>query len=396
MGGSRLGRWLVGAQIAFSTMLLVAAGVLALTIYRTRTANLRYDPDRLLTGRIEVQEATQPTPEARALFYRKLVERLQSEPGVESVAVTSRNFIGPGVATQVSPEGAVYAHDNERPNVWLDVVSAEYFRLISVKPAAGRVFDAREQSRERLSAVVNESFARKFWPGADPVGRRFRSNQTQEGWATVIGVVPDLQMQGVFAPPGRDEAGFYLAEDQMGWGWLDLLVRTKSDPLQLVAPVRKAIAGIDPNQPIHSVGTLTSQTALAVRGFSIVGLMAVIFGAITVFLGALGVYGVTSQAVSRRTREFGTRMALGATIGQVLGQVLLQGGRQIAAGIGVGLVAGYLLTRPLESIFGSRMANNPGIYLFVSALIGLVGLAALWIPARRAARIDPMAALRSE
>jgi len=115
-----------------------------------------------------------------------------------------------------------------------------------------------------------------------------------------------------------------------------------------------------------------------------------------VFLGALGVYGVTSQAVSRRTREFGTRMALGATIGQVLRLVLLQGGRQIAAGVAVGLVAGFFLTRPLESLFGSQMVNNPGVYLFVSVLIGLVGLAALWIPARRVASIDPMVALRSE
>jgi predicted permease len=396
MGGSRLARWLVGAQIAFSTMLLVAAGVLTLTIYQTRKANLRYDPDRLLTGRIEVQEGTQPTAEGRARFYRTLIQRLQAEPGVESVAVTSRNFIGPGVATQVAPEGAVFAHDNDRPTVWLDVVSSDYFRLIAVRPVAGRLFDAREQSKEPLSAVVNESFARKFWPNSDPLGRRFRSNQTSEGWATVIGVVPDLQMQGLFAPPGRDEAGFYLVEDQMGWGWLDLFVRTKSDPLQLVTPVRKAIASIDPNQPIHSVGTLTSQTALALRGFSIVGMMAVIFAGITVFLGALGVYGVTSQAVSRRTREFGTRMALGATIGRVVQLVLLQGGRQIAAGVGLGLVAGFFLTRPLETLFGSRMANNPGVYLLVSALICLVGLAALWIPARRAARIDPMVALRSE
>ncbi len=396
LGGSRLARWLVGAQIAFSTMLLVAACVLTLTIYQTRKANLRYEPDRLLTGRIEVQEGTQPTPEARALFYRTLLQRLQAEPGVESVAVTSRNFIGPGVSTQVAPESAVFAHDNDRPTVWLDVVSTDYFRLISVKAAAGRLFDAREQSKEPLCAVVNESFARKFWPKADPLGKRFRSDQTKEGWATVIGVVPDLQMQGLFAPPGRDEAGFYLVEDQMGWGWLDLFVRTKSDPLQLVSPVRKAIASIDPNQPIHSVGTLTGQTAMALRGFSIVGIMAVIFAGITVFLGALGVYGVTSQTVSRRTRELGTRMALGATIGQVLRLVLLQGGLQIAAGVGVGLVAGFFLTRPLETLFGSQMANNPGIYLFVSTLIGLVGLAALWIPARRAARIDPMVALRSE
>ncbi len=396
VGGSRLTRWLVGAQIAFSTMLLVAAGVLALTIYETRQANLRYEPDRLLTGRIEVQEGTQPTAEARAQFYRALLQRLQAEPGVESVAVTSRNFIGSGVATQVAPEGVVFAHDNERPTVWLDVVSTDYFRLISVKPVAGRLFDTREQSRESPSAVVNESFARKFWPKANPLGRRFRSNQTNEGWATVIGVVPDLQMQGLFAAPGRDEAGFYLVEDQMGWGWLDLFVRTKSDPLQLVTPVRKAIASIDPNQPIHSVGTLTSQTALALRGFSIVGIMAAVFAGITVFLGALGVYGVTSQAVSRRTREFGTRMALGASLGQVLRLVLLQGSRQIAAGIGVGLVAGFFLTRPLETLFGSQMANNPGIYLVVSVLMGFVGLVALWIPARRAERIDPMVALRSE
>lgn len=182
----------------------------------------------------------------------------------------------------------------------------------------------------------------------------------------------------------------------MGWGWLDLFVRTKSDPLQMVTAVRKAIASIDPNQPIHSVGTLTSQTALALRGFSIVGTMAAIFAGITVFLGALGVYGVTSQAVSRRTREFGTRLALGATIGQVLRLVLVQGGRQIAAGVAVGLVAGFFLTRPLENLFGSQMVNNPGVYLFVSVLVGLVGIAALWIPARRVASIDPMVALRSE
>jgi ABC-type antimicrobial peptide transport system permease subunit len=124
--------------------------------------------------------------------------------------------------------------------------------------------------------------------------------------------------------------------------------------------------------------------------------MAVIFAGITVFLGALGVYGVTSQAVSRRTREFGTRMALGATLAQVIRLVLVQGGRQVAAGVAVGLIAGFLLTRPLESLFGAEVINNPGIYALVSAVIGLVGLAALWIPARRAARIDPMSALRSE
>ena len=124
--------------------------------------------------------------------------------------------------------------------------------------------------------------------------------------------------------------------------------------------------------------------------------MAVIFAGITLFLGALGVYGVTSQSVSRRTREFGIRMALGATVRQVLQLVLQQGGRQIAIGLGLGLVAGFFLTRPLQTLFGAEMANHAGIYLLVPVLIVLVGLAALWIPARRAARIDPMVALRAE
>ncbi len=396
-GVSRMARSLVAAQICFSTMLLVAAGVMSVTVYEARQANLRYDPDRLLTGRIELQEGTQPTAEARARFYRQLMTRLQAEPGVDAVAVTSRNFIGPGVPTQVETEGSTYANVNERPLAWLEVVSSDYFRLVSVAPIAGRLFDNREQNiAVDRSVIVNESFARRFWPGQDALGRRFRTNQTQEQWVTVIGVVPDLQMQGAFNEPGRDEAGFYLAQDQMGWGWLDLFIRTKSDPLQLIEPMRKAIAEIDPEQPIHSVGTLSSQTARAMRGFTIIGILAAVFAVISLFLGAIGVYGVTSQAVNRRTREFGIRMALGSTVGQLLRLVLRQGGRQIALGLVIGLVAGFLLTRPLEQIFGSSMANNILIYVGVAVTICAVGLLALWLPARRAAKVDPNVALRAE
>lgn len=397
MGVGKLARWLVSAQIAFSTMLLIAAGVMSLTVYLTRQANLRYDPDKLLTGRIELQEGTQPTPADRARFYRQLLERLQDEPGVEAVTVTSRDFIANGVPTQVEPEGSTYAHPNDRPVAWLDVVSHGYFRLAGVTAVAGRLFDSHELSlTDERSVLVNESFVRRFWPGQDPLGRRFRTNQTQEKWVTVVGVVPDLHMQGIFNEPGQDEAGFYLAQDQMGWGWLNLFIRTKSDPLQLVDPVRRAIASIDPNQPIDSVGTLSNQTAREMRGFSLIGILAVVFAVIALFLGAIGVYGVTTQAVNRRTREFGVRMALGSTVGQLLRLVLRQGGRQIGLGLVIGLAGGFLLTRPLEQIFGSAMANNPLIYVGVTLMICLVGLAALWLPARRAAKIDPMEALRAE
>lgn len=397
LGLGRLSRWLVTAQITFATALLVAAGVLSYTVFLTRQANLRHDPDKLLTGRIEVQEGSQPTPEARARFYRRLLDRLADEPGVESVAVSSRNLIGPGVPTQVGPEGVVYQHDNDRPTTWLEVVSSDYFRLVGVRPLSGRLFDARDQAPDApRAALVNESFAKKFWPDTDPLGRRFRTSQTQDHWVTVVGVVPDMQMQSIFAEPGRNEEGFYLSQDQMGWGWLDIFIRTKGDPLALTDPVRKAIASIDPNQPIFAIGTLTSQTAQALRGFNIIGLMAVVFAAITLFLGSVGVYGVTSQAVTRRIREFGIRMALGSSVGQVLRLVMRQGGIQIGFGLSLGLGFGFLLTRPLEQIFGGGLANHIGIYLAVAATIALVALIALWLPSRRAARIDPMEALRSE
>ncbi|MBL9191047.1 MAG: ABC transporter permease [Opitutaceae bacterium] len=396
LGLSGPARWLVTLQIAFSTTLLIAACLLAWTVYLTRQANLRYDPERLLTGRIELHEGAHPSPEVRSRFYRTLLDRLASEPGVEAVAVTSRNFIGAGVGTQVAPEGAVFAHANDRPTVWLEVVSSGYFDLINVKPLHGRLFDHREQSPEVPVAVVNETFARRFWPGGEAVGRRFHSSQTNDRWVTVIGVVPDLQMQGLFQPPGRDEAGFYLPQDQMGWGWLDLFVRTRADPLQLITPLREAIAGIDPNQPIHSVGTLESQTVRAMRGFSMVGQMAGAFAFITLFLGAVGVYGVTSMAVSRRIREFGVRMALGATVPQVLGMVLRQGGRQIGLGIAIGFVVAFVITRPMRDVFGEQVTNSPLVYCLVAGLIGLVGFVALWFPAHRAARIDPIQALRDD
>ena len=392
----RFSRWLVTAQIGFSSMLLVAACVLAWTVHLTRQANVRYEPERLLSGRIELQDTTHPTPAGRARFYQSLIDRLRAEPGVEAVAVTSRDLIGPGVQTRVAPEGVVFAHENNQPQVWLEVVSGDYFGLLGVGPAAGRLFDSRDLGDAPRTAVVNESFARQFWPDRDPLGQRFRTSQTQDHWVTVVGVVPDLQMQGVFSAPNMNPAGFYLTQDQMGWGWLFLLVRTQGSPLPLADPVRAAVAGLDPDQPVHSIGTLAEHTARQIHGFTIVGVMAGLFALITLFLGAVGVYGVTSFAVGQRTREFGVRLALGATLGGVLRLVLRQGARQIALGLGGGLVAAFLVTRPLQSVFGEELVNSPFIYGLVVTVIAIVGLLALWVPARRAAKIDPMEALRSE
>jgi putative ABC transport system permease protein len=392
----RLSRWLVTAQIGFSSALLVSACVLAGTVYEQRKANFQFDPKHLLVGRIELYDATHPSPEDRAQFYDKLIQRLQAEPGVGAVAVSSRNQIFPGVPTHTALEGTSYLHESDKPTVRLDVVSRDYFRLLNVGATTGRLFSTEDRINTPLAGLVNQSFARKYWPGVDPLGRRFQSDQTQEKFITVVGVVPDLQMQGITSSPLDDPAGFYLVEDQMGWGWLNLFVRTQGDPLKMVESVRRAVASVDPDQPIHTIGTLEYQTLRQLHGFSVVGGMSVIFAVVAVVLGAVGVYGVTAFSVGRRTREFGVRLALGATIGSLLGLVFRGGLRQIGTGLAGGLVIAFLMTRPLVAVVGPTLSNNPWIYTSVAGVLSVVALLAMWVPARRASKVDPMIALRSE
>ena len=392
----RISRWLVTAQVGFACALLIGVCITLGMVRLLQKANLDYAPDRLLSGRIELQDSTHPTKEIRAGFYRNLLTELAGQPGVAHIAVSSRNLITSGVSTRVAQESVSYDHENQHPTVWLEVVSEGYFSLLNFKPIQGRLFESIDRLDRPMVAVVNQSFARRLWPNSDPLGQRFRTDQTADQWVTVIGVVPDARMQGIFAPGRDDGVGFYLAQDQMGWGWLTLLVRTEGDPSRLIDPMRLAVGSLDPNQPVHTIGTLAEHTARQIRGFTVVGAMAGIFALVTLFLGAVGVYGVTSFAVGQRTREFGVRMALGASIRSVLALVILQAGRQILTGIGIGLLLAFLITRPMVNVFVPEIVNNPMNYALVAGLILAVGFFAIWFPANRAARIDPMEALRAE
>jgi len=313
---------------------------------------------------------------------------------VGAVAVSSRDLVNSAVYARFDKEGEAYAQANEKPGTWLEVVSREYFDILRVGALEGRLFDATDLPDGPGSAVVNVSFAHRHWPDESPLGKRLRRDEAGASWATVVGVVPDLCLEGLSNndPP----AGYYLLQDQQGWGAMHLLVRSKLSAATLVPALRAAVGALDPDQPIHNLAPLPSHAERRLRSITIVGTMAAVFAVAAALLAAVGIYGVMSVTVSRRTREFGIRLALGARMDGILRLVLGLALRQLGVGLGVGLMLAFVLTRPLVPLLSGGVTGDPRIYGGVAALIALVALFACWVPARRAARADPMVALRAE
>jgi putative ABC transport system permease protein len=396
VGGSRAwaGRSIVIGQLGFACAAMVMASLLALSAVRSSRGTLPFDPDTLLIGRVELQGLPYVEPQQRSAFYRQLLDRVGQVPGVAATAVSSRDLVNPGVYSQFELEDRPGERAQDRPGGWLEVVSRDYFQVIDRHASSGRLFSAEDHADSLPVALVNASFAAQWWPGRSPIGERIRRVENDAQWATVIGVVPDLNIEGIGnrSSPG----GWYLLQDQQAWGWLDLLVRVHGDPLAMIGPVREAVAAIDPNQPIHSITTLRERTQRGVAGLQIVGTMASIFAATALLLVAVGVYGVASFATRRRTRELGLRRALGASAGSVAALLLRQSLGRSLAGISAGLALGFVLAQPLAPVIPMVSAGDPWIYLGVGGVLTLAALLASWIPARRAAVCDPMESLRTD
>lgn len=393
-GGGGIGRWLMAGQLAFACAAMVTAALLALGAMRQSRTNLEFDPDSILIGRIELQAPAYDDADGRSLFYERLLERVRALPGVTAAAVSSRDLANPGVFGWVEIEGQTYARETDRPKTWLEVISRDYFAVVGRGALSGRVFNLEDRHDSQPVALVNRSFAEAMWPGQDPLGRRIRRGEGTAVWATVVGVVPDLHMQGI--GNGNSGPGYYLLQDQVGWGWLDLLVRVQGDPKGLIASLRTTVAQVDPALPIHTIGTLSDRTSLNTAGMRIIGTMTSVFAACALLLAAVGVYGVMAFAGRRRTREFGIRVALGATRARVLTVLLRLSAPQALGGIAAGLLLGYGLVRPLRPVLAEVSIDDPAVYAAVALLLVATALLGCCVPALRAARVDPMVALRSD
>jgi predicted permease len=402
----RIGRMrdaLVVAEITLTVVLLAAAGLLL----RSYAAVLAVDPgfrsDHLLVVETPLTPSKYGELAARMNFYRRVLESVRSLPGVANAGyVNFAPLVIKGGRAYVSIEGNPSPPENDfSRNVVADRVAGEgYLETLGVRLLSGRQFDSRDGPDAAPSAIVNESMARRFWPDGNAVGHRLKIGAPESPlpWATVIGVVTDVHQMGLDVAA---EPEFVLSASQSvvsaPFFWPGhLLVRTRVEPLTLAAAVRNAVWQVDADQPVASIRTmddlLTSDVASRDTQLNLVGA----FAALALLLAAVGLYGVLSYSVSQRTAEIGLRMALGAEAAAVLTGVV-RGALWLAAlGIALGLAVSFGVTRFLGSFLYGVSPTDPATLASVAALLIVVTVLASWIPARRAARIDPMLALRSE
>ncbi len=392
--GGRMRDALVVLQVAAALALLVSAGLLLRTLANITAVDLGFRPDHLLVVRTALPPTRYQDPQTRLAFYNRVVADAGRLPGVEAAAYGSNPpFMSAGDTQGFRIEGRPPFRPGEAWDALLRVGTPEYLKVLGVKVLAGRLLDARDGADAPPVIVINETMARTYWPSGSPLGSRIRI-VSPTIWYTVVGVVADVRERG-YEPSLKPGVYLSFAQAQMTWAQPEyLVVRTAGQPESIAAGVRQIIASADPDQPIASVRTMDTiiGTNVADRREQIALLGS--FAGLALLLASIGLYGVLSYAVAQRTREIGLRLALGATTTSVLRMVLGRGAALIAVGLAIGGGAAWAAARAMTSVLRGVTPDDPATYVAVTLLLATIGLVASYLPARRAARLDPSDVLR--
>ncbi|MFI5243853.1 MAG: ABC transporter permease [Gemmatimonadales bacterium] len=397
-GASRVTRAsLVISEVAIAIVLLVGSGLLLRSSARVFAVDPGFDPARLLTMQIATGSARLSNDTAVRAYYDRVLETVRHEAGVEAAGLTNQlpmsgDYDGQGVHIQAHRA----ANPADDPGPFRYSVSPGYLETMRIPLIRGRTITAQDKANTPLVALVNESFARKYWPGEDPIGQRVSMLDPVKGpWYEIVGIVGDVRQLSLSSDK---HDGIYTPETQ--WGYADrsmsLIVRAKGDAAALAPAIRRAIWSVDKDQPIERIATATRLVAQseAQRRFALVLFES--FACVALLLAAAGIYGVLANTVTERLREIGVRAALGASRSNILGMVVRQGLGMTAVGALIGIVAAAGLSHVIASLLFGVSPLDPATYAVVTVVLGLVALGACLVPAVRASRVDPMETLRAD
>jgi predicted permease len=395
-GGERARGALVVAEVALTLVLVIGAGLMMRTLWSLSHVDAGFRADGVLTLRVQPSGDRYDTNEKRVQYVRTLLERLAALPGVQSTGMIHHlPLAGYAWYANIDLEGRVRA-PNEAPlrSGWR-VIEGDYFKTMGIPLVRGRAFSVSDTRTATPVVVVNEGFARAAWPGEDPIGRRFAAGNATRGTTavTVVGVVGDVRHVSL---DGRPEPELYRPHAQTPMGAVTLALRTSGDPLALAGLARQTVNAIDADVPVSDVRSMDEVMSESVARPRLIMSLLLVFAGVGVVLGAVGVYGVIAYAVGERRREIGVRIALGAEPGRVAGAVLAQGVRYAAVGVGIGLAGSIAVTRVMRTLVFGVSTTDPLTFVGLSLFLVAVAALASYLPARQAARTDPMVALRAD
>jgi putative ABC transport system permease protein len=399
-GRRRFRSALVVAEMALAVVLLIGAGLMLRTLWSLQRIDLGFNPAGVLTMRIALPQASYPDPAQVVGFYSRLMERIRTVPGVDAAGAARSLPLGSTIGDfGLRVDGYVPPPGTGAKGDW-QIATDGYLEAMGERVGRGRGIAAGDTSESQLVALINEEMARRYWDGRDPIGGRFTiGNRADRPWVTVVGIVGGVRHNGI---TDVVKEKFYVPHTQ----WhksvgnpirsMTLVLRTKGNPAALTAPVRDVIREMDPNLPVADIRSMDDVVGSALSTPTFMSVLLSIFAALALSLSAIGIYGVLSYVVSRRTREIGIRVAIGAGRGRVLRMVLGSGVSLALAGIAAGLALAFAVTRLLRGLLHGVTPADPATFVVVTvALAGVAALASA-VPAWRASRVDPVIALKSE
>jgi putative ABC transport system permease protein len=417
-GNSGSRQWLRGSlvvtEVAAALVLLVGAGLLIRSFYRLHQVNPGFSYDRLWSANISLPEKKY-SPEQRIAFWQQLTERLRAVPGVEAAAVASGLPLGNnGWQTSYTIEGHPAPPPGQTPLMEACLVSPDYFRAMGIPLRAGRYFNEQDIHRPRTgpmptelgeegryfyslnAIIIDDEFARRNWPNESAVGKHVRlgGRDPNGPLATVVGVVGRVKMESLSG--GTDYVQGYFPSTQLPFDGMTVVIKGNVEPASLSAAVRAQVAALDPSQPIYNIRTMEQIRDESVATEKLNLTLLILFASVALVLALVGIYGVMSYAVTQRTHEIGIRIALGAQATDVMRLVVGQGMLLAGAGVAIGLVLAFGLTRLMSTLLFGVSASDPLTFVAVASALALVAFVACYVPARRATKVDPVIALRYE